>query len=423
MRALLVTAGSRGDVAPFLALARHGVARGDEVHLAVTREARDDADRTGAVVHGLDGDFAALIAAQGTSPWTALRTYRTTMAPMLAAIERSAVAAALAAAPDVLLTHPKILTAGAIAARRGRPWVRAEIVPTLTPTRDFPAAGLPVPDVPALNPLTFRALAAGARLGERAARRRVERDIGPLPPGAAPTRTVVPVSPVLLPRPDDWPATTVVTGRWVDPPDGAAGPPDPELDDFLAAGDVHYAGFGSMARGDPRARARTIVDVLRARGARVLLVTGWGGLEVPDDLAGPDVLVRRRWTTRPCCRAAPPRSTTPARGPPTPWWPRACRRCPCRCSPTSRSGRGGCTRPGWRGRRCRAAVSPPRGWTVPSTPCRPAPTWPAPPPGWQPRTGSARRGRCSRRRPTSGGRDRCPAGEIGGALGTEARPR
>ena len=293
MRALLVTAGSRGDVAPFLALARHGVARGDEVHLAVTREARDDADRTGAVVHGLDGDFAALIAAQGTSPWTALRTYRTTMAPMLAAIERSAVAAALAAAPDVLLTHPKILTAGAIAARRGRPWVRAEIVPTLTPTRDFPAAGLPVPDVPALNPLTFRALAAGARLGERAARRRVERDIGPLPPGAAPTRTVVPVSPVLLPRPDDWPATTVVTGRWVDPPDGAAGPPDPELDDFLAAGDVHYAGFGSMARGDPRARARTIVDVLRARGARVLLVTGWGGLEVPDDLAGPDVLVRR----------------------------------------------------------------------------------------------------------------------------------
>jgi len=293
MRALLVTAGSRGDVAPFLALARHGVARGDEVHLAVTREARDDADRTGAVVHGLDGDFAALIEAQGTSPWTALRKYRTTMAPMLAAIERSAVAAALAAAPDVLLTHPKILTAGAIAARRGRPWVRAEIVPTLTPTRDFPAAGLPAPVLPALNPLTFRALAAGVRLGERAARRRVERDVGPLPPGTDPTRTVVPVSPVLLPRPEDWPATTVLTGRWVSPPGEAGGSPDPELDEFLASGDVHYAGFGSIARGDPRARARTIVGTLRSRGARILVVTGWGGLDVPDDLTGPDVLVRR----------------------------------------------------------------------------------------------------------------------------------
>ena len=38
MRILLLTAGSRGDVDPFVALAQHAASRGHEVRLGVTRE-------------------------------------------------------------------------------------------------------------------------------------------------------------------------------------------------------------------------------------------------------------------------------------------------------------------------------------------------------------------------------------------------
>lgn len=306
MRLLLLTAGSRGDVEPFLALARRGVAAGHDVHLAVTREALAGAGATGAQVHGLDADYAALVAAQGISPWAAMRSYRTVVAPMLAALERSAARAVLDGGPDVVVAHPKVTCAPLAAARVGAPFVLAEIVPTLTPTRAFPAAGLPVRDLGPLNPLTFRVLRAGAA-AVRWSQRGVRSELG-LPAAAPPpARTVVPASPTLLPRPDDWPATATVTGRWHAPAPGPAEDPDPEATAFLAGGDVVYAGFGSMARGDARRRTREIVGAVRRRGLRALVVTGWGGLEVPADVAGADVLVRDAVDhdrVLPRCRAA-----------------------------------------------------------------------------------------------------------------------
>lgn len=57
-----------------------------------------------------------------------------------------------------------------------------------------------------------------------------------------------------------------------------------------------------MAAGNPAARARAVTG-LRATGRRVLLVTGWGGLAVPEDLVtGNDLLVRRHAAVLPRCR-------------------------------------------------------------------------------------------------------------------------
>jgi sterol 3beta-glucosyltransferase len=81
-----------------------------------------------------------------------------------------------------------------------------------------------------------------------------------------------------------------MTGVWRSPP---VDPPlDAEVDAFLSSGDVVYAGFGSMAAGDPVARGRAVVSAVRATGRRILVTTGWGGLRIPEDLAGDDVLVR-----------------------------------------------------------------------------------------------------------------------------------
>lgn len=302
MRILLLTAGSRGDVEPFLALARRAAADGHDVRLGVTREFVAQAADVDVVA--LDGDYAALVAAQGVSAWAALRSYRSTVAPMLAGILRSAARAALDHRPDVIVHHPKVLSAGLAAAKLGVPHVLGEIVPTLTPTREFPAAGITARDLGPLNRWTYAlAGAAAATVGGPLREIRAELGLprrGPLP---GPARSAVPVSPVLLPRPADWPGTTVLTGSWHT--DGVPPEPDPGLDAFLAAGDVVQVGFGSMAAGDPVARGRAVVDGVRAAGRRALVVTGWGGLEVADP--GPDVLVRRgvhHATVLPRCVAA-----------------------------------------------------------------------------------------------------------------------
>jgi sterol 3beta-glucosyltransferase len=290
VRILLLTAGSRGDVEPFLALARRAVADGHDVRLGVTREFVARAHATGAEVAPLDGDFSALVEAQGVSPWSALRSYRSVIAPMLVAVYRSAARAALDHRPDVVVHHPKVLSAPPAAARLDVPHVLCEIVPVLTPTRAFPAPGVATRDLGPLNRWTYAAARAAAATASGPLRA-VRAELG-LPRGGAvpgPARSLVPVSPTLLPRPDDWPDTTVLTGAWHAAP-GTAPEPDPELDAFLAEGDVVQAGFGSMATGNPAARGRAVVEAVRGSGRRALVVTGWGGLAADP---APDVLVRR----------------------------------------------------------------------------------------------------------------------------------
>ena len=294
MRILLLTAGSRGDVEPFLALAHRAQAAGHDVRLAVTREFLAQVHAAGIDAAALDGDYAELVRRQGVSPWAAMRGYRSTVRPMLASILRSAVDAAVEFRPDVLVYHPKVLSAPVAAAHLGVPHVLVEIVPVVTPTREFPAAGVTTAHLGALNPLTYRAAAAASLmfagvLRDLRAKHRVPAR-GPLPP---PAQTLVPVSPTLLARPQDWPGTTTLTGPWHS---SAAVPPlaqtDPELDAFLAGGGVVYAGFGSMAAGDPHERGRAVLDAVRAAGHRALIATGWGGLQVAPGRHGVDVLVR-----------------------------------------------------------------------------------------------------------------------------------
>jgi sterol 3beta-glucosyltransferase len=294
---MLLTAGSRGDVDPFVALARRARDQGHDVRLGVTREFADPVRAAGVDLAVLDGDFAAIVAAQGVSPWAALRSYRAVVRPMMGAILRSAAEAAVAFRPDVIVHHPKVLSAPVAAARLDVAHVLAEIVPAVTPTREFPAAGVTTVDLGRFNPLTYRATAAAGAMFARAVREiRTTLAVparGPLPP---PALTLVPVSPTLLPRPADWPEQVRITGAWHVPAPAALASEaalDAETVAFLAGGDALYVGFGSMARGDPVTRGRAVAAAVRAAGRRALVATGWGGVEIPADLAGDDLLVRR----------------------------------------------------------------------------------------------------------------------------------
>lgn len=290
VRLMLLTFGSRGDVEPFVALARYAAARGHRVRLGVPENS--GVDLSGLDTVGLDADFQRLMRPHRSSPWTAVRHVRAEVAPGMRRMLSVAVRETLAFGPDLVLHHPLILTAPAVADTLRVPRVLAEFVPVATPTREFTAPGGPTAarDLGRLNRATYAVPRGAARLF----RADVERACAQLPGGRVPAHrspsraTLMAVSPHLLPRPADWPARVRLTGAWHESAPDTAG--DPAVDEFVRGGAYLVASFGSMAAGDPRARAGTVVAGARALGLRVLLLTGWGGLVLPESARGDDVL-------------------------------------------------------------------------------------------------------------------------------------
>lgn len=285
MRLLLATLGSRGDVEPFLWLARAAREAGHEVRVAVPEAS--DVDTTGLDAVSLGISFADLAdSLEGGAE--ALRAFRERIRPAMSSALASAAEGAVEWRPDAIVAHPKVLTAPVAAARLGVPWFVGELTPTVSPTGEFPAAGVAARSLgPWLNRLTFRAVGlAGAMFaGDVTAARRRHGVSGRLP---APAATLAAFSPTLVPRPADWPASTRLTGDWHGP--DAAAPLAPGVAEFLDdPRPFLYAGFGSMTRGDGAARAAAVLAGAREAGLRVLLVTGWGGLR-PGPV-GPDALV------------------------------------------------------------------------------------------------------------------------------------
>ncbi|WP_217207044.1 glycosyltransferase [Streptomyces sp. AC550_RSS872] len=89
-------------------------------------------------------------------------------------------------------------------------------------------------------------------------------------------------SSLVVPRPRDWPPHLEVTGYWW-PYDGAAQLPS-ELREFLDAGPPPvFVGLGSATVPDPARLSGEVVRALRRAGLRTVIQRGWGGLEAVGD--------------------------------------------------------------------------------------------------------------------------------------------
>jgi len=285
-RILLATAGSRGDVAPYLTLARALQSAGHAVRVIAPDDSAPAPDLD---VVSLGTNFQRL--AEQVDEAGMLRSFRDVVRPAMSAALRRVADEAMQWQPDLIVAHPKLLTVPVAAERLGIPYLWGELSPVTTPTVDFPAPGVVNRSLGgALNKLTYRATELGARMFAADVRDARQRVGLPSAPHAMPASgRLVAVSPTLLPRPADWPAGVHLTGDW---PSRDVAPIPETVSAFLEAeGPIAYAGFGSMRSGDPVARAEAIVEGCRAAGLRVLLVTGWGGLEPPSPGFGPDVVV------------------------------------------------------------------------------------------------------------------------------------
>lgn len=91
----------------------------------------------------------------------------------------------------------------------------------------------------------------------------------------------------VIPVPSDWPDSNKVTGFWFLEP-SEEWKPSLDLLDFLDAGTPPiYIGFGSMVNQDPRETARMVISALERSGQRGIIGSGWGGInqdDLPDSI-------------------------------------------------------------------------------------------------------------------------------------------
>ncbi|ANM29156.1 hypothetical protein ABI59_05435 [Acidobacteria bacterium Mor1] len=299
MRIVMLTLGTRGDVQPFVALGVRLQARGHSVRICTCQRFEQFITSRGLEYGYLDDRLIQFIESDtvkeiiGSPRAGILQWIRAAvkLLPQIKDMQRDMLDDQWAASEDaeLLLYHPKALGGPHIAERLGIPAFAVPPFPGYVPTRDFP---LFILGGRSLGGWFNRRSYAITRRGQAAVAglindfrqklgltRRPRFAIEPTELLGRPVPWMHPVSPHVLPRPEDWPEHAAMTGYWfLDADDGWA--PPAELETFLAAGEPPvYVGFGSMVTCEPQEMARLVLGALARSGARGIVGRGWGGLQ------------------------------------------------------------------------------------------------------------------------------------------------
>jgi sterol 3beta-glucosyltransferase len=306
MHITIIAAGTRGDVQPHIALAKGLDRAGHAVRVATHREFATLVSDHGLEFFALSSSPNQIMqgeemrAAMGGSrnPITLIRAIRNMLVPQFVqGVEE--IWAASQGADALILSMLGFYGGYHVAEKLGIPFFEAYVLPA-RPTRAFPSPllGVNLRLGGTANRLSHTLLLRLAWLLLQPIANHARRTVLDLPPISFPKlfrafeRRHQPLlygySPLVLPKPPDWPEWHHVTGWWfLDQPSGWQ-PPD-NLVTFLDSGPPPvYVGFGSMTGRDPERITGIVLDALRRSGQRGILLTGWGGIR-PSDLPN-DVL-------------------------------------------------------------------------------------------------------------------------------------
>ncbi|KRD19484.1 MULTISPECIES: glycosyltransferase [unclassified Streptomyces] len=292
-----MTAGSRGDVAPFTGVGHALVRAGHQVTLVTHARFAPLVAGSGVGFHALPLDPRAELESErgrglhrsATGPGKLLRVTRMART-LVGQIADDLLAAAREA--DALLLSASVAPLGhTIAEGLSLPSLGLYLQP-VAPTREFAP--------PMLGGGSWGA--AGNRLAGHGVEAAVEQIFTPVLP-ALRTRLGLPAvrrgltprrrrrhgwpvlhgfSPLVVPRPRDWRAELDVAGYWW-PHDRDSRLP-PGLREFLDAGPPPvFVGLGSATVPDPRRLGAEIVTALRRAGLRGVIQRGWAGLTADGD--------------------------------------------------------------------------------------------------------------------------------------------
>jgi UDP:flavonoid glycosyltransferase YjiC (YdhE family) len=286
---VLSATGSLGDVLPFLGLAEELRARGHRVRFLLPTEFHSMAAAGGFEVGPAGIEISPSTLAALNMDWSKAfgfplmrRTMRELLLPGLADAYRFMSEAAAEA--DLLVGHANQLAAQMVAEEQGRPYAVLSLFPMVVPTR-FGLPGNPLLDLPApFRALSNRAALVGLSLSRfllsDGALNDFREGIG-LPrrrgyfssAALSADRFVVPVPPLILERPVDWPGNVVLSGFCPGALPGARTPDD--VEHFLGAGDPPVlVTVGSAPSSSSGGRLLDLARLLDARGVRSLILTG-----------------------------------------------------------------------------------------------------------------------------------------------------
>ena len=310
MKILIATIGTRGDVQPYIALGRELMASGHEITICTCAHFEPFIRESGLGYAYVNNDFidfmhspeGRIILGNAGSFWKTIAT----LAPMISKLgnlqERQMAdvwAASKESAPDLILYHPKALGAPDFAEKLGVPCMLTFWLPLYVPTTKFPAMGFPELSLgPNYRWLTYQLIRRILLMMSKRVRKwRLQNGLAPRSPGLRmrlPDGRPIPVlhgfSRHIIPRPEDWPETAVVTGYWFCNQAEHWNPPR-SLTDFLSRGEPPvYFGFGSIFGRNPKRVTQIILEAVRRTGVRAILARGWGGLEPSDSAQSESVM-------------------------------------------------------------------------------------------------------------------------------------
>jgi sterol 3beta-glucosyltransferase len=298
---LITTIGSRGDIQPFIALAKGLMSAGYTVALQTAEAYQPFVESYGVTYAYMNNEFMKLTeskagkaATDGGGKMALLKK----VMPVLRQMLDDEWTAAQAFRPDLIIYHPKALGAYHIAEKMGIPAMIALALPLYTPTSAYPipmVAHLPFGQT--FNRFSYRliGLATAPYMGVindfrtkslgLPKRGRFASEL--IRPDGTPAPILYAYSPYVLPVPSDYPSEVHVTGYWF--LDSAADwQPSQELTRFLDTGKPPvYIGFGSMSGSKAAERAEIVLAALAKTEQRGILASGWGGLKpsnLPDDV-------------------------------------------------------------------------------------------------------------------------------------------
>jgi sterol 3beta-glucosyltransferase len=285
MKILLITAGSRGDFEPFYAFAQRANELGHEVYLSVTEEFQPRLANVDFNVLKLPGSIQHFVKKNGVSIIKNSIDFFPNVRPFVVKLLNTAAEQILEIKPDVVLYHPTVLTAPIAARSVGALSGLVEIIPILTPTKEFASAGLWTSNLGFLNKLTYKGVVLAEKLffletfklSRKLKVRNKKQDF-----------SLSLTSPALLKRPKDWPVNTHLVGPWYKKDNEGL---KQNVIDFVNRKPTVYAGFGSMKKGNPEKIASEIIKGCKALNMQVIISSGWGGLSVgPQFKNDPEVL-------------------------------------------------------------------------------------------------------------------------------------
>jgi sterol 3beta-glucosyltransferase len=291
MKITILTFGSRGDVEPFMALSLGLQRAGFEVTLGADVDFEQQIRALGINYTALRLNLRQFLnseqgkaAMAGVRDAEAVDMFETMSRPMLDDCWAAAQGA------DALIYDTMLCTAAwHIAETLMIPAMMASTMPNMSPTRQFPAIGVPrIPFGGFGNWLTYQIYRIDWVLRHRKLKRWCEATLGVRPRSrfinyrfrrGRPIPVLYAYSQHVLPSPSDWNKNTLASGYWFLASDHAWTPPE-ALRRFLEHGPPPiYVGFGSTVGLNPERTTQIVAAATVQAGQRAVLVSGWGGLD------------------------------------------------------------------------------------------------------------------------------------------------